>query len=87
MNTSRREFLVTGAASLALSAAIFRSVQGWLGEGRQYMGGGLKRPLDRPLTPSASAGRGARTEPMSMPLPLKISFITAYRLPFALHIK
>ncbi len=49
--TSRREFLITGASALALSAAIFQSVQGWLGEARQYAGAGLKRPLDGPLTP------------------------------------
>jgi len=49
--TSRREFLITGAASVALSAAIFKSVQGWLGEARQYVGRGLRRPLSGPLTP------------------------------------
>jgi uncharacterized protein (DUF1800 family) len=53
---SRREFLITGASALALSGAIFTSVQGWLGEAQQYAGGGLSRPLDGPLTPSASAG-------------------------------
>jgi uncharacterized protein (DUF1800 family) len=51
-DTSRREFLITGASALALSAAIFQSVQGWLGEARQYAGAGLKRPLDGPLAPS-----------------------------------
>jgi len=49
--TSRREFLITGAASVALSAAIFKSVQGWLGDARQYVGRGLHRPLTGPLTP------------------------------------
>lgn len=52
---SRREFLITGASALALSGAIFRSVQGWLGDLEQYTGQGLHRPLDSRLTPSASA--------------------------------
>ena len=52
---SRREFLITGASALALSGAIFKSVQGWLGEARQFWGLDLPRPLDGPLTPSASA--------------------------------
>jgi len=52
---SRREFLITGASALALSGAIFKSVQGWLNEGRQYIGQNLHRPLDGPLTPPASA--------------------------------
>ena len=53
--TSRREFLITGAASVAFSAAIFKVAQGWLGDARQYVGRGLHRPLDGPLTPSAAA--------------------------------
>ena len=53
--TTRREFLITGASALALSGAIFKSVQGWLGDARQYAGVGLKQPLDGPLTPPASA--------------------------------
>lgn len=53
--TSRREFLITGASALVLSGAIFKSVQGWLGDFRQYTGQGLHRPLDGSLTPSASA--------------------------------
>ncbi len=52
--TSRREFLITGAASVALSVAIFKSVQGWLGDVRQYVGRGLHRPLDGPLTPPSA---------------------------------
>ena len=55
MNTpSRREFLLTGASALALSGAIFKSVQGRLSEGGQYLGIGLQRPLDGPLTPSTN---------------------------------
>ena len=52
--TNRREFLITGAASVALSVAIFKSVQGWLGDVRQYVGRGLHRPLDGPLTPPSA---------------------------------
>ena len=52
---SRREFLITGASALALSGAIFKSVQGWLGDAQQYAGLGLHRPLDGPLTPPAAA--------------------------------
>jgi uncharacterized protein (DUF1800 family) len=52
---SRREFIITGASALALSGAIFQTMQGLLGDVRQYAGAGLKRPLDGPLTPSASA--------------------------------
>jgi uncharacterized protein (DUF1800 family) len=48
---SRREFLAASAGAIALSAAIFRSTQGWLGEAAQYAGYGLKRPLDGPLAP------------------------------------
>ena len=53
--TTRREFLITGASALALSGAIFKSVQGWLGEVRQYAGAGLKQPLEGPLTPPTAA--------------------------------
>ncbi|HZJ17338.1 MAG TPA: DUF1800 domain-containing protein [Chthoniobacteraceae bacterium] len=53
--TSRREFIVAGTGAIALSAAIFKSVQGWFGEAGQLLGRGLKRPLDGPLTPSAAA--------------------------------
>ena len=55
MKTSRREFLLTGATALAFSAALFKTAQGWLGEGLQLMGHGLQRPLHGPLTPSAAA--------------------------------
>ena len=52
---SRREFLITGASALALSGAIFKSVQGWLGEALQFVGQDLQRPLAGRLTPSANA--------------------------------
>ncbi len=52
--TSRREFIIAGASSVALSAAIFKSVQGWFGMGAQMVGRNLQRPLDGPLTPPAS---------------------------------
>jgi uncharacterized protein (DUF1800 family) len=52
---SRREFIITGASALALSGAIFQSMQGWLDDVRQYTGAGLQRPLDGPLTPPADA--------------------------------
>ncbi len=52
---SRREFLITGASALALSGAIFKSVQGWLDEAQQFAGRHLQRPLDGPLTPPAAA--------------------------------
>ena len=51
---SRREFLLTGAAAFAFSAAIFRSAQGWLKDGQQYFGRGLARPVDGKLPPPAS---------------------------------
>lgn len=55
MNTiNRREFVVTGVGAVALSAAIFKSVQGWLGDLGQYVGRNLARPLHGPLTPPAS---------------------------------
>jgi uncharacterized protein (DUF1800 family) len=53
--TSRREFLLTGASALALSAAIFRSVQGWLGEAGQMLGRNVREPLAGPLTPPGAA--------------------------------
>ncbi len=52
---SRREFIITGASALALSGAIFQTMQGLLGDVRQYTGAGLKRPLDGSLTPPANA--------------------------------
>jgi len=52
---SRREFIITGASALALSGAIFQSVQGWLDEAQQYAGLHLHRPLTGPLTPPAAA--------------------------------
>lgn len=52
---NRREFLVAGAGALALSAAIFRSVQGWLGEAAQYAGFGGAPPLAGRLTPPQAA--------------------------------
>ena len=54
MKTSRREFIVAGAASVAFSAAIFKTAQGWLGELGQIAGRGLKRPLEGPFTPPAA---------------------------------
>lgn len=53
--SSRREFIVAGAGALALSAAIFRSVQGWAGTGAQYFGRNLMRPLDGPIAAPTSA--------------------------------
>ncbi len=53
--TSRREFIAAGTGALAMSALIFKSAQGWLGNAGQYLGRGLQRPLDGPLAPSASA--------------------------------
>jgi uncharacterized protein (DUF1800 family) len=51
---NRREFVVTGVGAVALSAAIFKSVQGWLGDLSQYVGHNLARPLDGSLTPPAA---------------------------------
>ncbi len=48
---SRREFLLTGAAAFAFSAVIFRSAQGWLADGQQYLGMGLAEPLNGKITP------------------------------------
>ncbi|MCF7675334.1 MAG: DUF1800 domain-containing protein, partial [Akkermansiaceae bacterium] len=53
--TNRREFVVTGLGAVALSTAIFRSVQGWLGQAGQYAGHNLARPLTGALTPPAAA--------------------------------
>lgn len=51
---SRREFLLTATGAVALSAALFRSAQGWLTTGKQYLGLGLSQPLAGKLTPPAS---------------------------------
>jgi len=51
LSTSRREFIVTGLSAVALSTAIFKSVQGWLGQAGQYAGHNLARSLTGPLTP------------------------------------
>ena len=53
--SSRREFIITGASALAFSGAIFQATQGWLGNLNQYAGGGLKRPVEGPLTPPPEA--------------------------------
>ena len=53
--TSRREFIAAGTGAIAMSALIFKSAQGWFDKGGQYLGRGLQRPLDGPLTPSAAA--------------------------------
>jgi uncharacterized protein (DUF1800 family) len=52
--TSRREFIVTGAAALVFSATIFRAAQGLLTQGGQYLGRNLTRPIDRAPLPPAS---------------------------------
>ena len=53
--TSRREFIITGAAAIAFSATIFRAAQGMLTQGRQYLGTGLARPIDgNPKPPQAT---------------------------------
>jgi uncharacterized protein (DUF1800 family) len=52
--TSRREFIITGAAAIAFSATIFRAAQGLLKEGGQYLGLNLTRPIDRPPLAPAS---------------------------------
>lgn len=53
--TSRREFIAAGTGAIAMSAVLFKAAQGWLGQGAQYFGRRLERPLDGPLAPSASA--------------------------------
>ncbi len=53
--TTRREFIAAGTGAVAMSVAIFKSAQGWLGNAGQYLGRGLQRPLDGPFTPSAAA--------------------------------
>ena len=53
--TSRREFLLTTAAAVALSSAILKTAQGWLGAAGQYAGYGIKRALEGPMTPPADA--------------------------------
>ena len=47
--------MITGVSAVALSAAIFRSVQGWLGNAAQYAGIGLRRPLGGDLAAPATA--------------------------------
>ena len=49
--STRREFIAASAAAVALSAAIFKSTQGWLTQMGQVAGIGVERPLDRVLTP------------------------------------
>ncbi len=53
--TSRREFVAASAGALALSAAIFKSAQGWLTNVAQYAGVGVERSLHGPMTPPAAA--------------------------------
>jgi uncharacterized protein (DUF1800 family) len=52
--TSRREFVAAGTGAIAMSAAIFKSAQGWLNDMGQIAGIGVERPLHRPLTPPAA---------------------------------
>jgi len=59
--TSRREFVAAGAGAIALSAAIFKSTQGWLTTVGQYAGYGVERTLHEPMTPPA----GAEIDPVS----------------------
>ncbi len=59
--TSRREFIAASAGTIALSAAIFKSAQGWLTSMGQYAGYGVERPLRAPLTPPP----GAELDPVS----------------------
>ncbi len=49
--STRREFIAASAGAVALSAAIFKSAQGWLAHMGQVAGIGVGRPLDRVLTP------------------------------------
>ncbi len=50
---NRREFIAAGAGALALSAAIFKTTQGWLRDAGQTVGYGVKRPLAGPMTAPA----------------------------------
>jgi len=59
--TSRREFVAASAGAVALSAAIFKSAQGWLTTMGQYAGVGVERTLHEPMTPPA----GAEIDPVS----------------------
>lgn len=53
--TSRREFIITGAAAIAFSATLFRAAQGLLKDGGQYLGLNLTRPIDRaPQAPAST---------------------------------
>ena len=52
---SRLEFVAAGAGAMALSAAIFKSAQGWLTSVGQYAGVGVERTLHEPMTPPATA--------------------------------
>ncbi len=51
---NRREFIAAGAGALALSAAIFKTTQGWLRDAGQTVGYGVKRPLAGPMTAPAN---------------------------------
>ncbi len=52
--STRREFIVASAGAIALSAAIFKSTQGWFAGMGQYLGIGVARPLDGKLTPPSA---------------------------------
>ena len=54
--TTRREFIAAGAGAIALSAAIFKTAQGLLTDFGQYLGIGVQRPLDGPMTPPPAGG-------------------------------
>ncbi len=62
--TSRREFVAAGAGAMALSAAIFKSAQGWLTNVGQYAGVGVERTLHEPMTPPV----GTEIDPVSLAL-------------------
>lgn len=53
--TSRREFVVASAGAIALSAAIFKSAQGWLTDMGHYAGYGVERVPHGPMTPPSAA--------------------------------
>ncbi|MEO6740386.1 MAG: DUF1800 domain-containing protein [Chthoniobacteraceae bacterium] len=59
--STRREFIAASAGTIALSAAIFRSTQGWFTQMGQLAGVGVERSMDRPLNPP----RAGEIDPVS----------------------
>jgi len=82
---SRREFLLTATGAVALSVALFRSAQGWMAKGRQYLGQGLAEPLSGRLTPPGDTKIDAVAQALNRwtfgPMPGEYARVSAMGVP------